>query len=68
MVDDGRIHIVPKDDGHPHVFSIECECCPTINNDGVVVHNAFDKRENLEQITGRGDGRGWSICYPMEDE
>lgn len=66
MVDDGNVHIFPVDDGHPHVFSIECECCPTINNNGVVVHNAFDKRENLEQITGRGDGRGWKVSYPIK--
>jgi hypothetical protein len=50
MVDDGNVHIFPVDDGHP----------------GVVVHNAFDKRENLEQITGRGDGRGWKVSYPIK--
>jgi hypothetical protein len=52
---------------------MDCECAPEIacfkNGVGAfVVHHAFDKREELEKITGRTDGRGWSICYPMEDE
>ena len=65
MTDDRRLHVIPECDGHPHVLSVDCECCPVINADGFVVHNSFDHREDLEKITGLGDGRGWSVFYPI---
>lgn len=68
MTDDNLIHVVPEQDGHPHVLCMCCECIPVINDDGVVVHNSFDKREYLEQITGKGDGRGWSVFYPRDGQ
>lgn len=66
MTDDMRVHVIPEQDGHPHTLSMSCECDPIINADGVVVHNSFDDRESLEKITGMGDGRGWSVCYPVK--
>ena len=70
MIKDGRVHIIPENDGHPHILSMDCECSPEIdhfkNGESFVVHHAFDRREELEEITGLTDGRGWSIFYPME--
>lgn len=73
MIKDGRVHVIPENDGHPHILSMDCECAPEIahfkNGGGAfVVHHAFDRREQLEKITGRGDGRGWSICYPIGEK
>ncbi len=45
------IHILPNHDDKQHFIDDECPCCPTINEDGNVVHESFDGRELFE--TGR---------------
>ena len=56
-------HVFPMGDCEPHdLESFDCKCDPVIDyNDMMVVHNAFDKRHVMEQITetvfgGRGRG------------
>lgn len=49
---DGCLHILPLDDSAPHTDRAEkCVCRPELNGEGLIVHNAFDKREDYE--TGR---------------
>lgn len=45
------VHILPYHDDKQHYITEECSCCPSINEDGNVVHNSFDGRELFE--TGR---------------
>lgn len=45
-----RVHVVPCNDLRSHVeVGVECWCRPTVETDGVVVHNALDQRELVEQ-------------------
>lgn len=48
------IHILPLNDIKLHVENTICECKPNIEilNDGyiMVIHNAFDKREIIEEL------------------
>jgi hypothetical protein len=37
-------HIVPLYDIGPHTCSIKCHCKPTLDEDDVVTHRAFDQR------------------------
>lgn len=47
-------HILPVDDVRDHEESVDCPCEPEIqfmeNGDLLVVHNAFDKREEQEKL------------------
>jgi len=48
--DDNWIHVIPKDDIKEHELSFICPCRPDIEwQDNIVTHNAFDKREAVEQ-------------------
>ena len=42
------IHVIPLDDLRPHNESPDCWCSPTAD-DGVVIHNSADLREQYEQ-------------------
>jgi hypothetical protein len=43
------VHVIPINDIDYHEQNEFCHCNPTINEDGVCVHNAFDGREVFEQ-------------------
>lgn len=46
-------HVTPVDDIQEHTESITCECSPTVKTENgrlIVVHNAFDGRELIEQM------------------
>lgn len=47
-------HVVPTNDLEEHdCESFDCKCNPDIHyDDMMVVHNAFDKRDVLEEISG----------------
>jgi hypothetical protein len=42
------LHVIPLNDLMVHHESTTCPCNPQQNEDGVVVHNAFDGREFKE--------------------
>lgn len=44
---DGLNHVVPDDDLRRHT-SIDCWCGPRLD-DGVMVHNSMDRREEFER-------------------
>lgn len=47
-----NIHILPMNDLIPHTESVDCLCHPKVELEGdtqIVVHNSFDKREELER-------------------
>ncbi len=44
----GKVHVIPIDDLREHDPS-DCWCDPIVNEDGVVVHNALDRRELYER-------------------
>jgi len=48
---DGRRHVVPKDDMRPHRHSIDCWCRPTpdCEDAAILIHNAMDGREAAER-------------------
>lgn len=46
--DDGALHVVPLVDLRDHLLSMQCFCLPQID-DGVVVHNSMDRREEFER-------------------
>lgn len=45
---DGSAHVIPEADLKPHVESDCCWCDP-YDDDGVVVHNSMDRREEYER-------------------
>ncbi len=40
-----RLHVVPLGDLREHDDSAECWCRPTIDDEGVCIHNSLDGRE-----------------------
>lgn len=50
IMDCGDYHIIPKNDTHEHVFTMECACCPEPDEDmdNLIMHNSFDGREDFE--------------------
>ena len=57
-------HVIPTNDLHEHELTTSCECDPTVDWDrGLVVHNAFDKREEVEEVTGKSAGpdKKWKL-------
>lgn len=55
------IHIYPVNDIHEHkIEGDDCWCAPLIEWEGeqkIVIHNAADKREYIEQLTNEFDDR-----------
>ncbi len=45
---DAQVHVVPLEDLREHVPQ-DCWCCPTIDEDNIVIHNALDEREKFER-------------------
>lgn len=45
---DNDVHVVPLNDYREHECSRNCWCCPSADDDGVVVHHAMDGRERYE--------------------
>lgn len=42
-------HVIPLNDLYEHTWDISCQCSPEV--DGfVVIHNAFDNREYIEEL------------------
>lgn len=44
------VHVVPLADQKSHDLSADCWCKPDVDDDGVVVHNALDRREMYEAM------------------
>ncbi|EGY53137.1 hypothetical protein [Neisseria shayeganii] len=42
------VHVIPLNDYREHDQSRDCWCCPTVNDDGLVIHHAMDGRERYE--------------------
>lgn len=47
-----KFHVKPVWDIHRHWFT-DCECVPTLDDFGNLVHNAFDERERYEERNAR---------------
>jgi hypothetical protein len=46
----GYAHVFPLGDLKPHdLDSTECWCKPTVCEDGLVIHNSMDRREEHEK-------------------
>lgn len=65
------IHTIPVLDIEPHRINDSCGCKPVVTISErviIVTHNAFDGREALKRITGKGI-LGWCvICTNNEDK
>ncbi len=47
------IHVMPVNDKKEHEMSVSCHCKPRIEVEGaalIIIHNAYDHREIIEQI------------------
>lgn len=43
-------HIIPMDDDKEHQVSLECWCCPELDEeDNLIIHNSADGRELFER-------------------
>lgn len=40
------LEMLPFNDIYEHTCGLECRCGPELNEDEVIVHNAFDQRED----------------------
>ena len=49
MLEEQPYHIIPEKDFREHTFK-DCWCKPSMNTDGVIVHNSADGREFLESL------------------
>ncbi len=52
------INIIPVKDNHPHIVSDACDCSPKIhieNDVKIVIHNAYDQREIIEEAIVKAD-------------
>jgi hypothetical protein len=44
-------HVFPLNDLKEHILSgSNCSCNPTIDDNGIVIHNSFDRREIWENL------------------
>lgn len=45
-----RTHVIPMNDIQEHICDVgtTCWCNPTVDEDGVVIHNSADGREDFE--------------------
>lgn len=62
MKDD--IHVIPVNDLHEHIMSVNCPCEPTVEVVGavlVITHSAWDRREFDEQI------EKWLSCQEINE-
>lgn len=59
------INIVPLNDWIDHIMSPECICEPDMeigdNGELIVMHNAIDLREKVEQTVGPIVGCPWAV-------
>jgi len=67
------VHVIPLNDEKDHEYSTTCDCSPHVDwNDPetgeafaspMVIHNAFDCRELIEQVQGNvGEpGKKWLV-------
>lgn len=46
VTDDAQV--IPVSDSRKHILSEKCWCKPTMTENGVLIHNSTDKRENYE--------------------
>ena len=46
-----RAHVFPKGDLREHIRSKFCWCSPDIDENGNIIHNSADGREDYEQKT-----------------
>jgi hypothetical protein len=59
-------HVIPVGDEMVHFAHPACPCKPTLQNDGVAVHNAEDCREYAEVATGGEKcSEGWMIVMEL---
>ena len=42
------IHVIPTNDIYSHTESADCDCEPRVE-EGVVIHNSYDRREIIEE-------------------
>lgn len=49
-IDEGRMHVYPLHDLRDHVIDpvVECWCHLILDENGIVVHNSLDRREQYE--------------------
>jgi hypothetical protein len=49
------IHVIPVNDEKPHSESVSCPCKPMrdVECNRVIIHNAWDRREIIEQIESK---------------
>ena len=60
-----EIHIIPVDDKIQHVAS--CECCDAhLDEDGMWIHHAKDKREQFERQGNKG--KPWQTLWADEND
>ena len=63
-----EVHLVPVDDTEEHEVDVGCGCCPMIEwmaNGFLVLHNAYDGREELE-LFGI-ESSGWGVWVNEEN-
>ena len=57
-------HVIPTNDLKRHELTTTCGCDPKVEwEHGLVVHNAYDKREEVEKKTGKSAGpdKKWKL-------
>jgi hypothetical protein len=52
------MHVTPLNDLRPHQESRSCACGPRIENERIVIHHSYDRRELVEQAVGRASRVG----------
>lgn len=51
------IEVIPVADEHEHIDGLSCWCNPSVSHSNgvpLIIHNAADRREEIERLTGVG--------------
>ena len=59
------IHLIPIDDSSPH--RADCPCAPFLEDNGMLVHNSFDKREQHERNGHIDPSKVWGVYEELDD-
>ena len=60
-------HVIPLNDLKEHELTPHCDCDPVVDwETSTVIHNAYDKREEVEKATGKSAGpdKKWKLVDP----
>lgn len=60
------LHVIPENDEQEHVAAMSCPCAPRRVDRDIVVHQAWDRREVIEEVERKLSGSSRDHFVPDE--